>query len=70
MSVQLKSNLIKFLKVELTHPDDATGSRITPQCICLNCIQTVLSVLHMIESPCAVCNLELGQHKFVEESRE
>ncbi len=36
MLVQLKSYHSEFLKVKLTHPDNAIGSRITPACMCLS----------------------------------
>ncbi len=70
MVVQLKSYKTEFLKVELTHPDNAIGSQITPTCIRLNRTRTGLSILCMINSPCSVFDPELEPHKFVEESRE
>ncbi len=66
----LKLYYIEFLKVKLTHPDNATGGRITPACLRLNWTQTDLSNLHMINSSRSVFNLELQQQKFVEESWE
>ncbi len=51
MLVQLKSYSIKFITVELTHPDNTVGSQITPAYICLNRIKAGLSNLHMIDSP-------------------
>ncbi len=39
---------MEFLKVELTHPDNTTGSQITPAYIRLNRTHTGPSVLHMI----------------------
>ncbi len=70
MLVWLKLNHIKFLKVGLTHPDTAIGSRITPACVHLNQTRTGLSNLHMINSPRKFFDQELKQHKFGQESRE
>ncbi len=66
MLVWVKLYKIKFLKVELTHPDNATGSQITPACLHLNRTQYDLNSLCMINSPRGVFDLELEQHKFVE----
>ncbi len=70
MLVRLKSYLIRFLKVKLTHPDNATGSLITPAHLRLNWTQTGRSVLHLIDSPRGAFDSELEQHKFVAKNEE
>ncbi len=49
--VWLKPYVIEFLKVELTHPDNAIGGQTTPACIRLHWTQTGLNYLCVIDSP-------------------
>ncbi len=67
MLVRLKSYKIDFLKVELTHPGNVFGSRITP---IRNRTRTGLSDLRITDSPRGIFDSQLEQHKVVEESRE
>ncbi len=50
--VRLKSCLIEFLKVELTHQDNTIGSWFTPAGTGLTWTWTGLNSLHVIDSPC------------------
>ncbi len=59
--VWLKLYLVKFHKVVLTHPDNATESQI------FSTNRIGLSVLCMIESPRSVFDPELEQYEVVEE---
>ncbi len=69
MLVWLISYKIEFLKVELTHPDYAIGSGITPACIRLNRTRTGQSDLCTIDSTRRVFDPELEELKLVDESQ-
>ncbi len=71
MLVWLKLHQNEFLKVNLTHSDNEIEVELLLHVhIRLNRTQTGLRNLHILMVPAAVFDLELEQHKFVEERQQ